>query len=128
MSKLESHISHEQNSNERSFRFLQLNLAGALSIVIIAATLIVVVAYSLYWNDSDRKYDIARGGKTSENQVLNLDESSVDRTSPVDSNDAKQKLEYLQQELEALRGLADFNPEDLSDQNLRLVAPSEPSL
>ncbi len=108
--------------------YARLSLTGALTIIIGVAVIIVAVAYALYWNDSDRKYDIARGGNTSENQALDVDDSEVDRISPVSASDTQQKLEYLQKEIDALKGIGDFDPEDVSDQNLQLISPSEPSL
>ena len=104
------------------------SLAGLLVIVIVTACAVVAIGYILYWNNPNRKYDLARGGESSENQVLNIEQTVDDRTSPVDAPDIKQKIEYLQKEITALKSIGDFNPNDVSNQNLQLVTPYQPSL
>ena len=107
--------------------YLKINLITALLIIILAALLIVALAYSLYWRSSDRKYDLARGGTQPENTALTIEDPESDRTSRVDSTATKQKLEYLEKEVKALSNIGNFNPEDLSDENLQLITPSQPS-
>lgn len=104
---------------------LRINLAGAIAIAIVAACCIVAVAYTMYWNDSNRKYDIARGGEK-ENKALTIEDQEADTTSPVTPSAVKKKLDYLTKELNALNSLNKFNAEDLSDQSIQLL-PSEES-
>mgnify|MGYP000996594920 CR=1 FL=1 len=105
----------------------RLNLAGAISIAIFVAFCIVAVAYTMYWNDSNRKYDIARGGEKA-NQALAVEDEEADTTSPVTPAAAQNKIEYLTKELNALNSLNKFNADDLSDQSIQLVPSDEPSL
>ena len=103
-------------------------LPAALIIIIILAATIVAVAYLLYWNSEDRKYDLARGGEQTKNQALNVEDSeAADRTSPVDVPATKKKIEYLQSEIRALGSLGNFESGDVSDQNLQLVEPEPTS-
>lgn len=105
----------------------KLNLTGALFIAIGVACCIVLVAYLMYWNNSNRKYDIARGGEKA-NQVLSVEDEEADTTSAVTATATKQKIDYLEKELKALNGLGKFSPEDLSDQNIQLMPAEQPSL
>ena len=103
-------------------------LPVALMIVILLASAIVAVAYSIYWNSADRKYDLARGGEETKNQALSVEDAdAADRTSPVDAPAVKQKMEFLQSEISALSSLGKFESSDLSDQNLQLVEPDPAS-
>ena len=106
----------------------RISLPGALAIAIAAAMLIVLAAYLLYWNDSNRKYDLARPGQQTENKALSVEDNEADTTSPVDEAAAKQKLDFLNKELKALNGLGQFNPEDLNDENIQLAPTEQPSL
>jgi len=106
----------------------RITLPAALMIVIVLSGLIVSVAYAIYWNSEDRKYDLARGGDETKNQALNVEDTdATDRTSPVDAPAAQKKLEYLQSEIRALGGLGKFESSDLSDQNLQLTEPDPAS-
>jgi hypothetical protein len=125
---MHDHAEPHEITTENQPWYLRFNLVGALAIIIFMALIIVAVGYGLYWNSKDRKYDIARGGDLSENKALTIEDSESDRTSPVDPPATKQKLEYLQKEINALNSIGSFNPEDLSDQNLQLISPNQPSL
>ncbi len=105
----------------------QLNLTAAIAIAIFVACCIVAVAYAMYWNDSNRKYDIARGGEKA-NQALAVEDEEADTTSPVTPAAAQNKIEYLTKELTALNSLNRFNADDLSDQSIQLVPSDQPSL
>lgn len=104
----------------------RLSLMGALTLAIGAACLIVGLAYSLYWNDPNRKYDLARPG-AQDNLSLRIEDDEADTTSPVTAASTKQKIEYLNKELNALNGISRFGPEDLSDQNIQLAPAEQPS-
>lgn len=106
----------------------QLNLVSALAIAIAAASMIVGVAYVLYWNSPNRKYDIERGGSAHRNQALSIADDEADTSSPVDAPATKRKIQYLEEELKALNGLSRFDANDLSDQALQLAPPDQPSL
>lgn len=106
---------------------LDFGLPVALVIAIIASMTIVVVAYIMYLNDSNQKYDIARPGTSEENQALQVIDEDTDTTSPVDAPAVQRKLDFLSKEVNALNGFNQFNVEDLSDQNLQIL-PGEPSL
>lgn len=107
-------------------KHVRLNLFGALAIAIGAAAVIVGIAYTMYWNDSNRKYDIARGGDTA-NQALTVIDSEADTTSPVNIYAVRQKIEYINNELKALNSLNKFNVDDLSDQSIQLAPSEQPS-
>lgn len=118
----ESAYSHDSSSKLPIWR--RTTLPAALAVVILLAGIIVAVAYALYWNSEDRKYDLARGGEEAKNQALSVEDAdAADRTSPVDAPATKQKIEYLQSEVRALGSLGEFESGDLSDQNLQLVEP-----
>ncbi|MFO0971101.1 MAG: hypothetical protein U0520_01985 [Candidatus Saccharimonadales bacterium] len=106
----------------------QLNLVSALAIAIAAAGVIVGVAYTLYWNSPNRKYDIERGGSAHRNQALSVEDDDADTTSPVDAPAAKRKIQYLEEELRALNGLSKFSADDLNNQAIQLAPPEQPSL
>ena len=106
----------------------RLNLVGALAVAIGTACLIVSVAYWMYWTNSNRKYDIDRGGGQAKNQALSVEDDEADTTSPVDAPTAKRKIEYLVKEVTALGGLSKFDPNDLSDQSIQLTPAEQPSL
>lgn len=106
----------------------RLSLLQALIVALIGALLIVVLAFLMYWNHPNRKYDLARPGAKEDNNALDVSDEQADTTSPVDETAAKQKLEYLNDELKALEGLGQFNPEDLSDENIQLAPTQQPSL
>jgi|GEM_PF-6693269 len=105
-----------------------ITLAGALAIAIAAACVIVAIAYALYYNSPNRKYDIVRGGEESKNQALNVEDEEADTTSPVDGPTAKRKIDYLEKEVNGLKGFSTFDADDLSDQNIRLAPADQPSL
>lgn len=111
-----------------SERLSHTSLRSMLILVIAAAMCIVGVAYLLYERNSNRKYDIARPGQHDENKVLSVEDDEADTTSSVTAEVAKDKLERFQKELEALNSLGGFNPEALSDQNIQLAPPDQPSL
>ncbi len=105
----------------------KINLGMALAIAITMAGVIVAVAYSIYWNNPNRKYDIARGGDT-DNQALSVEDEEADTTSPADAPATKQKIDYLNKEINALGSLNKFSPDDLSDQNIQLAPSDQPSM
>lgn len=106
----------------------KLSLPSMLVIVLIAASGIVVAGYAMYERDINRKYDIARPGQRDDNQVLTVEEEEADTTSVVTPSAAKQKIEYLNREINGLNNTGSFNPDDLSDQNIQLAPPDQPSL
>lgn len=106
----------------------RISLTGALFIAITAAGLIVAAGYLMYWNNPNRKYDLARPGNQEDNKALSVEDDEADTTSPVDEKAAKQKLDYLKKEIKALEGLGQFNPDDLSDENIQLSPAEQPSL
>ena len=100
----------------------------ALAILVLLAAIIVAVGFGAYWNDSNRKYDIARGNKESKNQALSVDDGTTDRTSPVDSSAVNKKIDFLDKEIKALSAMGSFDPTDVSNENLQLSVPDQPSL
>lgn len=104
-----------------------LNLFSALLIAIAAALCIVAVAYYMYLENPNKKYDIARPGEK-DNQSLRVEDDEADTTSPATAAATKQKIEYLTKELNALNGISKFEPEDLTDQNIQLTPADQPSL
>lgn len=108
-------------------RLQQLNLFGALAFAIFMACCIVVIAYFMYLENPNKKYDLARPGEK-DNQSLRVEDDEADTTSPATAAAAKQKAEYLSKEINALSGISKFEPEDLSDQNIQLVPADQPSL
>lgn len=105
----------------------RLNLFGALAIAIGAACLIVGVAYYLYLNNPNKKYDLARPGEK-DNQSLRIEDDEADTTSPATAAATKQKIEYLTKEINALSSISKFEPDDLTDQNIQLSPADQPSL
>ena len=120
----ESDMSHKHKTR----RFRSINLVGALSIVIALACVIVGIAYALYYNDTNRKYDIVRGGEKNDNQALNVEDEEANTTSPVDAPAAKRKIEYLEREINGINSISKFEAEDLSDQSIQLAPADQPSL
>lgn len=116
-------------NNQLKSRFAnwRLSLIGAVSLIIVAACGIVAVGFLMYWNNTDRKYDIARPGDRLENQTLSVESDDIDRTSPVTAPVAKQKIDYLNKEIKTLNGFADFKASDLSDQDIQLAPSDRPS-
>ncbi len=104
-----------------------LSLFGALTVAIFVACCIVAVGYYMYLQDPNKKYDLARPGEK-DNQSLRVEDDEADTTSPATAAAAKQKIEYLNKEINALSGISKFEPEDLSDQNIQLVPADQPSL
>lgn len=105
----------------------RLNLFGALALAVAMAMLIVAIAYLLYLRNPNKKYDLARPGQK-DNLSLHVEDDEADTTSPATAAAAKQKIEYLTKEINALSGISRFDPEDLSDQNIQLVPADQPSL
>ena len=105
----------------------KVTLPIALVILVFLALVIVSAGFSLYWNDSNRKYDIARGNEDSKNQALSVEDGTTDRTSPVDEAAIKQKLDFLEKENKALSGMGNFEPGDVNNENLQIVTPEQPS-
>lgn len=105
-----------------------MSLSAMLIVVISAACCIVLIGYLLYENDSNRKYDIARPGQHDDNQVLTVEDEEADTTGPVTPSVAKQKIENFDKEVNGLGGINSFDPNDLSDQNIQLTPPEQPSL
>jgi len=110
-----------------SFISSKFNLFTGLTLVIVVALLIVGLGYSLYWNDENRKYDIARAGDQ-ENEALGVVDPAADTTGPVDKNAIKQKIKFLDKEIKALESLNEFNPTDLSNESIQLVQSERPEL
>lgn len=104
------------------------SLATALCLVLVAASILVSFAYWLYWNDSNRKYDLARPGHKDDNEILEIESGEADTTSPVSAATAEQKLKDFNKEVNALDSLGQFDPGDLSDQAIQLSPPEQPSL
>lgn len=107
--------------------FAKLNLAGALGLAVGAACVLVAIGYLAYWNDPNRKYDLARPGEK-DNLLLKVEDEEADTTSPVTAEAAKQKIDYLKKEIKALQGVSSFEVDELSDQNIQLVPGEQPSL
>lgn len=103
----------------------RITLPIAVGLAIVAALLIVATAYWLYWIDDNRKYDIARAGQQTGNRITEDESSAVDVTSPVSENEIKKKVEFLKEELTALDQIDAFEPEDLNDKIIQLVAPPQ---
>lgn len=103
------------------------NLAGALALAIAAALVIVAIAYALYWNNPNRKYDLARPGER-DNLSVRVEDEEADTTSPVNEAAVKQKIENLTKELNTLGGISNFDPNDLNDQLIQLAPSEQPSL
>lgn len=130
MSKIPTSPVSEPKESEKQKRIWyqpNFNLATALTIIIGLACMIVAVGYLLYWNNSDHKYDIIRPGDKDENQVLSVEDSANDKTSPVDAAAVKKKMDNLTKETKALSGFSRFEPSDLSDQSLQIVPTEKPA-
>lgn len=115
-------------SEPKEHWYERLSLIQALLVALLGTVVIVVLAFLMYWNHPNRKYDLARPGSKEDNNALEVTDEQADTTSPVDEAAAKQKLEYLNSELKALEGLGEFSPEDLSDENIQLAPTQQPSL
>lgn len=118
---------NETQAKDRFFHTPQLKLVPAIMIAITLAAVIVTIAYLMYWNDPNRKYDLARGGDAV-NQALSVEDSEADTTSAVSAQATKQKIEYLDKELRALTSINAFHPDDLNGQNIQLLPAEQPSL
>lgn len=122
-------VESTKNSHSRLKRFMripQINLFSALMIAIVAALGIVAVAYLMYYENPNRKYDLARGGEEA-NQALGVEDDEADTTSKVTPDAVKLKIDYLDKELQALTSINGFNPGDLNDQNIQLLPADQPS-
>lgn len=115
-----------ESTNSSKYQF---GLTTALTVIVLTAALITLVAYGLYWNNSNRKYDISRPGSGEKSRVLDInDPDEADLNSAVDDNSVKNKQDFLKKELEALDSIGGFSSEALSDQNIRLISPEQPGL
>jgi len=121
-------VNQVQPSALKKWWHFKLSLAGGLAVLIAAACVIVTFGYMLYWNNSNRKYDIDRGGAQNQNQALSVDDSETNTIAPVDAPATKNKIDYLDKEVTALQSLNKFDQNDLSDQNLQLAPAEQPSL
>lgn len=118
---------NEQEPEKQKNILQRVSLFGALAIAIGAACGIVAIAYMLYWNDPNRKYDLARPGEQ-DNQSLKIEDDEADTTSPVTEKAVDNKIEYLEKEIKALNEVSTFHPEDLSDQRIQIAPSDQPSL
>lgn len=121
-------ISDESKASQfkKKLNNFSVTLPIAMLIVIFAASLIVGLGYIMYLNSDNQKYDLARPGQKQDNKALGI-EDEADTTSPVDEASAKRKKEYLKKEIDALKGITNFEPTDLSDQNIQLAPAEQPS-
>jgi hypothetical protein len=109
----------------QKWHFSQMGLTGALLIAVAAACFIVALAYYMYLQNPNRKYDLARPG-SSDDQSLRVNDEA-DTTGPVSADSAQKKIEYLEKEIDALGGVNAFELDDLSDQNIQLTPGEESS-
>lgn len=100
-----------------------ITLPIAVAIAVLAALFIVALAYWLYWEDDNRKYDIARAGQQTTNRITEDEVAAVDVTSPVSREEIEKKKTFLQEEVIALDKIDGFEPEDLNDTTIQFVAP-----
>lgn len=107
--------------------FERFDLTIILMLIVLVALIMVGIAYWLYYQSPQRKYDIARPGDSDVNKVLTIEDDTEDITKPVDLSDAKQKLKTLDKELKALEGFNTFGPDGLSDQTLGLMPNDQPA-
>ncbi len=108
---------------------IKLSFVASMCLLIFVAGILVVVAYYVYWQDTDRKYDIARPGNAASEQDLKVEDAVIsDATARVDAPATKQKIEFMTKEINALDAINKFDPSDLSDQNIHLVPSDQPSL
>lgn len=132
MSQPESNDASEKTIGHQSWRqrltSIRLSLPVALALIILVAIVIVAVAYGIYWNSGDRKYDIARPGNQTDSKILEVEEESRDRTSPVSEADARRKVADFAKEVRAVSGMDSFEPNSVSDQAIKLVPSDQPSL
>lgn len=116
----------EQTDHTKQQWLLQrITLPVALAIAIVAALGIVTLAYWLYWTNDNRKYDIARAGQQTTNRITEDESAAVDVTSPVTTDEITKKALFLKEELTALDKIDGFEPEDLNDVTIQLIAPAE---
>lgn len=105
-----------------------ISLAGMLVLSVGVALCMVAIAYAMYYNSPQRKYDIARPGDKDINKVLNIEDNTQDDiTKPVGISDARQRLDLLNKELEALNGFNSFGQDGVDDQALGLQPHEQPS-
>lgn len=115
----------QDTSDERQLSLAdRVTLPMALIVAITAALCIVLVAYWLYWNNDNRKYDIARAGQQTTTRITDDESTAVDVTSAVSIEDIKKKLNFLEKEVAAMDTVDGFEVEDLQDETIQLTAPT----
>lgn len=120
-------MSQDQKPDDKQTLFERFDLTIILVFTVLIALIIVAISYWMYYNNPQRKYDIARPGDNEINKVLTIEDDTEDTSKPVDLTDAKQKLETLGEELKALGGFNSYGPDGLSDQSLGLQPNDQPA-
>lgn len=97
----------------------KINLKVAVVLIIIVSLLLVLFSYWAYTSSDRYKYDLARPDVEREVKV-DIDESALDKTSPVEANTVKDLQKLLSEQNKSLDGLNDFSARALSDEALQV--------
>ncbi len=97
-----------------------LGLLGALIIIVLISLILVAAAYIMYLKSPQKKYDLARPGNSLRNKVLSAEDNSSDKTTPIDAQITKAKIEALSTQLKVMAGFDSFSQYEVNDQSLGL--------
>ncbi len=117
--------SEDTHTESHDSEKLRIGLPAALFIIILISLVMVTAAYSMYLRSPQKKYDLARPGNSLRNKVLSAEDNSSDKTTPIDAQITKAKIEALNAQLKVMAGFDSFGQEDVNDQSLGLQSAAE---
>lgn len=97
-----------------------MGLTTMILAVVTIALLLVGLSYLLYSTSPQSKYDLARPGEPTDRRVLDIEDQAVGTSAYVDAAAAKDKLDSLNEEVQALSSYNKYELSDLDDQNIGL--------
>lgn len=121
-----SEVTHNENKPEEGEAlFLEkltskINLKVGVVLIIFISLLLVALSFWLYTSSDRYKYDIARPDVERDVSV-SVDESALDKNSPVDADSVEKLQKLLTTQEENLKGLNDFSGRALSDETLQNI-------
>lgn len=104
--------------------FSKINLKLGVVLIILISLLLVAASYWLYVSSERYKYDLARPDVERE-VTVNIDESTLDRESPIDAAAVKKMQKLLNDQEQSLAGLNDYSSRALSDEALQVNTTEE---
>jgi hypothetical protein len=119
-SLVSEHIIHSEDHDMNDHKKSHVSLLGALIIIVLVSLTLVTAAYIMYLESPQKKYDLARPGNSLRNKVLSAEDSSSDKTTPIDPQTTKVKIDALNVQLRVMAGFDSFGQDEINDQSLGL--------